>query len=304
STIILSWHHALMDAHGAETFLKVLGEQISNPDLKNLLPRHEKDKKLLELLISAKKAKRFVVEETPKKIAALTSFNLLKNAKAKYKTIEFDEAETTKIESRTKELGLRFGLSPLYLGATCRTLYSILKKRNNFKGDLWVPVPQDHRLKGNYGPVITNQISFLFYKLSEKELTTLKTTIDAISSQMIFLIKEGVTKNYVDMMNLFKRIPLSIYSRMVKGPTKGLLSTFFFSDTGDSLRDFNTFLNLPILDATHFPPTVYPPGFTVVFMKFKGKLKLIIGYTDANFSEEEIGLITSTIKTELFESFA
>ena len=163
----------------------------------------------------------------------------------------------------------------------------------------WIPIPQDRRRKGAFGPVLSNQVSFLFYKLFPEHLESMKVAVDSISEQMISQMRTGIPKSYNIMMDLSRRLPMWLCNRLMKAPTKGAMASFFFSDTGNSLDNFDSFLGYSVKDAIHYPPNAGYPGFTVVFMTFQQQLSVIIGYTKASADAKDIALFEETLRKDL-----
>jgi hypothetical protein len=184
-------------------------------------------------------------------------------------------------------LGVGAFKSALYLVATARSFKEILLLRGQTPGDFVVPVPQDLRKRGGFGPVFANHVSFLFYRISAHDLSDLKKSVSNLLGQMREMMRLGIQKSYVQFMRLCRRFPLSFYGKFLQSPTKGKMASFYFSDTGTSLEGFEGFMNLPILDAAHFPPNTVPPGVTTIFSRFKGRLGVTVAFSEAALSLEE-----------------
>ena len=165
-----------------------------------------------------------------------------------------------------------------------------------------MPIPQDQRKKGAWGPVLANQVSFLFYRLFPEVLSDMKATVDEISKQMIDQIRNRIPQSYKIMMAFSRRMPMWLYSYIVKSPTKGAFASFFFSDTGNSLEGFDQFAGIPIMDAVHYPPNAGYPGFTTVFMLFQNRLKVVVAHTDASADTMAIEQFEKAIRKDLLGS--
>jgi hypothetical protein len=80
------------------------------------------------------------------------------------------------------------------------------------------------------------------------------------------------------------------------------MASFFYSDTGESLQGFDQFLNISVKSAIHYPPVMHPPGITFVFSRFKGALKITLGYMEEVVSEDEVEQIIATLRSTLLNS--
>lgn len=298
TALIFSWSHILMDARGAEILLRQLGNDLSETENFQFLPEVEAEEPILEQLNRAKLAKAFLIDGKIR-IPSLLVAAPPTRQKNSYTIIQFTEEETQQIDAHARQHKLRLGKSPLLLAAAMRTFNTVLEEKGLEKRIFQVPIPQDQRRKGVFGPVMSNQVSYLFYRLNEADLDNISTTIQQISQQMLEQIRNQIPKNYAAMMAIARRLPLPVYSHLVKSPTKGALASFFFSDTGASLDEFQNFLGHPLLDAIHYPPNAGYPGLTIIFMTVHNKLKAVIGHTEASANAEEIKRFEQELRRNL-----
>lgn len=303
TTMIFSWHHSLMDAHGIEMFLKMLGGNDGTIEVNRLFPKAEAATNWPEEMNKAREVKKFLFDSTRSPLAMLMEQAPQPKSKGQYRIIAFSEEETTQVDARARELKVRFGNSPMYLAATARGIHQIRQARKMPEGIYWIPVPQDQRKRGAIGPIISNQVSFLFYKLTDTELGDISETIQSLSQQMMDQIRNGITASFAVMMGIFRRLPMAAYRYLMHQPTRGDIASFFFSDTGNSLKQFTEFMGLSIKDATHFPPNAHHPGFTLIFMRVQNRLKVVVGYTDVSLSEEEIEGFVTHLRGDLLGDF-
>ena len=291
SILILSWHHSLMDAHGAEMFIKLLGMNDLELNPNQFFPKETDFKeRFIDKLNYAKIIRQHMKEKTSLPFANLSGNSSLLTGKTWYRLIRFTLDETDKIDGTANRVGANFRKSALYLAASVRALFQVLKKRGPVNGDFVVPVPQDQRRRGAFGPVISNHVTFLFYRIPQEALIDLTSAVSCIVTQMKEIVRSEIHKCYSSFMDLCRRLPLQLYVKLLKSPTKGHIASFFFSDTGELFDKVNEFLKIPILDAVHYPPNVCPPGFTIIFSRFHGELQATISYSKEYISEDEVAL--------------
>ena len=77
------------------------------------------------------------------------------------------------------------------------------------------------------------------------------------------------------------------------------MASFFYSDTGDSLQDFDVVFGQPVSSAIHYPPNMYPPGMTFVFSRFQGALQLTFGYMEPDLDAAEVELLLTSVRSVL-----
>lgn len=298
TTLLFTWSHVLMDAQGAEILICHLGNALGNSQVQFLAKKDATLPSTVQVQ-HARKVRDFMFNGQETGISLLVKKNGNKYAN-RYHLLRFSEVETEQIIASGKYLGIRLGYSPLLLAASMHSFHDLLKRKGKINYNIYVPVPQNQRKKGALGPVVGNQISYLFYRLFPYHLETMQRTVNSIGQQMIDQMRKGIPASFSIMMGLLRRLPLWLYSYIVKSPTKGVLASFFFSDTGKTLDNFTVFCGLPVSDAMHYPPNSNHPGFTVIFMGFQKKLQVIIAYTEATANEEDLSIFEASLRKNLF----
>ncbi len=299
TTLLFTWNHVLTDAQGAEILIRKLGDAIGGGQLQ-LFAKQEPELPIMEQVEQARKVRDFMFDGQETGISLLVEKSGSRQAN-RYRVLRFSGAETERVNANCKRYGIRFGRSPLLLAAAMRSFHILLKHKGKTNHNIWVPIPQNQRKKGVWGPLVGNHVSYLFYRLFPQHLETMQSTADAIGQQMVGQMRSGIPASYGIMMGLSRRLPLWLYGYIAKSPTKGALASFFFSDTGNTLDDFTTFCGLPVSDAVHYPPNGGYPGFTVVFMGFQEKLQAVIAYTEAGVNEEELAIFEASLRENLFQ---
>ncbi len=296
--LIASWHHAFMDAHGGEILVQAIGINRADTTL-NWQSEWETDLALLPKAKIAQTMKKFVYE-----ISALPLFNLYKKStdpiRLSYKTIQFSRQQMEIIQAQAQQAGGGLLNSAYFLAVTSYALNLIRVRRGKqCQGDVLVPVPQDRRLRGAKGPVLGNQVTFLFYRIPMHVLEDKAACTQEIIRQMTELMRSNKPQDYLYMMEFLRRIPGSLYRILMKQPTSGLMGSFFYSDTGASLDELDSFSGIKINQVMHFPPNVYPPGLTFVFSRRQRSLQISIAYMQHLVSEEELETLASLLTSGL-----
>ncbi len=298
TTFLFTWSHILMDAHGAEILMRHLGDAIESDSIQFLAQQDE----VLPVAVQvqyARKVRDFMFNGQETDLSLLAEENSVRHAN-RYHFVQFSEVETEQITARGQSLGIRLGRSPFLLAATMRSFQKLLKRKGAINHNLYVPIPQNQRKKGILGPIVNNQVSYLFYRLFPEHLVDMQSAVNAIGEQMIDQMRNGIPASFSIMMGLLRRFPLWLYSHIIKSPTKGTLASFFFSDTGKTLDDFTSFCGQPVNDAIHYPPNSNHPGFTVIFTSFQKKLQVMVAYTESSITEEDLSIFEVALRKNLF----
>jgi hypothetical protein len=300
SIVVFTWHHALMDAHGGEMFVRYLGaaNTLKQPDW--IVDGAIK----LPLKIRANIASK--MKEFLYNTAQLPLMSLYKKTanrpKACYSTLSFTHQQSAAINERARQLNAGFLVSAFYLAATANAVAQVQKQRGVDNNDVLVPIPLDRRKRGAQGPILGNQVSFLFYRIPNAVLNDVSACTSELIEQMKSLMRSENPVHYTIMLDFLRRMPGFFYRRMLKSPTKGLMASFFYSDTGDSLQDFDELFGQPVNGAIHYPPNMYPPGMTFIFSRFQGALQLTFGYMEPVISTAEAELLLMSVRIALLGS--
>ncbi|MBN1867660.1 hypothetical protein JW916_10245 [Candidatus Sumerlaeota bacterium] len=316
SSVVLSWHHAMMDAHGAEFLLCRLGGNGSgetepncgNPVVPN--PPLSVKRTMRDVLSFPNRLR--VCRQSSQYICNLSAGGAIARLMDRRDavgrrfenfshSIDFDPDETARIDARATETNAAFRKSLFYLASTVRAVHSILKKRQTGEGNFLVPVPRDSRKRGARGPVVSNQSSFLFYLVRPEETGDLAALVASLGRQMKDQIRDNVPGLFSEMMAQFRRLPLPIYSRLLSGPTRGQMASFYFSDTGEVCADLDRFLGLPVEGIAHLPASAFPPGLTVSFTRCQGRQQAVVSWSEGCLDAEELALLERHLRRDLLE---
>ncbi|MCH2230573.1 MAG: hypothetical protein MK105_09525 [Crocinitomicaceae bacterium] len=269
-TIVFTWHHLLMDGYGAGLLIQNLITPFNiEPSLR------EKSKINWETLKQAVQARRFVSSSSKGNIGILPSKSSTE-IKQTIRMISFSEKETKLIETNARSHGAIFGPSSYFLAATSIAVQELRKNKGLDENDLWIPVPQSSRKKGEKWPLIGNHLSFLFYRLEHKLFEDKTLLTKDITRQMMEQIKSKNGIRYNHLMNYLRPIPSSVYSRMIKGPNGDSLSSFLFTVASDNNASMKSFFGGKIINQLSIPPNTFPPGLTFAFNYFDGRLTVIV----------------------------
>lgn len=293
--VLIAMHHVLFDHRGMTNFLQALNEPES---VKTLFPSKMKRPFFLwmwDVIFCAV----FVLSSAGWKLGSLISKKEVPKSQPVFRQIQFTKAETVTIEKRAWDSGARLGKSPFYIAAVAKIVNSTLKKRGENPPYLWFSVPSDQRRKGNVGHLISNQLSFLFFKLKVGDLVSSSNAVKSVNTQLKNQIKKSVASRYISLLEAFRRVPMPIYNAMVNLSTNGQVSSFGFSDLGEEKQPMEKFCGAKVLKTINYPPVPCPPGFNVVVKKEQGELKFIWAYYKEAINSSEIEMMEKEFRKDL-----
>jgi hypothetical protein len=195
-----------------------------------------------------------------------------------YRLIAFTEPETARIDARSQQLVGGFRRSHFYLAASVRALHAVAVQRGNQDGAYLIPVPHDTRRRGANGPIFSNHLSILFYRIEPQLAGRLGDILGELSRQMTNQIRD--------------RFPDSCMAA---------LDTFCFSDSGETCAGMTELWGARIRDVIHLVPSWRPPGLTVVFLRFGNRLSALLSWVDDCLNPVEVDKLERDVRKALLE---
>ena len=306
--LYLSWNHALLDARGVDLLLSHLnndGTAKGAPTIENLISPRQKGWNLSGWWPNVKMARGSVkwLHESGRD----PIFTLLPDRppagplRNQYRSVSFSQEETARITARCQRLTAGFRRSHFYLAASLRAVHAVAVRRGNKTGAYLIPAPHDTRRRGSNGPICSNHLSILFYRIEPQHAGRLSDILGELSRQMTDQIRDRFPESCMAALDMFKPLPLGFYVRHLGKPTRGKFATFCFSDSGEACAGMTDLLGGRILDVTHLVPTWRPPGLTVVFLSFSGRLSALLSSVDDCLSPDEVDSLERDIRSVLLE---
>ncbi len=303
--LVISWNHIVMDAKGTTLLFEHLNQLSENKvqDFDLFFPAKEKKHNIVTYIKNMYKVKNFV-QVSAKAPVSSVALSAVKagDGRTHSKTLSFTAEETKKINDNAFKTGSRFGQT-LYLVACCSHVIHFINQQRNKAGDLWIPIPYDGRLRGAKGPLISNCVSFLFYRIPKTELADVPQTVKCLSTQMTTQIKDGIPQRYTMFLNMMRYAPLWLYYFLIYHTNKGVFASFLYSSTGDNFSELKSLFGEPITDINIIPALTFPPGLTFIFLKHGQAININIAYSPEIISDKELLLIEGQIKEILLANY-
>jgi hypothetical protein len=306
--LFLSWNHTLLDARGVDLLLKHLnaGSTASGaPAVQDLINPKQMGWDLAGWWPNARRARgsvEWLRESGREPIFTLLPTGLsVRSRRNSYRVVSFSPEETGRIGQRCQLLNAGFRRSHFYLAATLRALHDIAVRRGNKTGAYLVPAPHDTRRRGANGPIFSNHLSILFYRIEPHQCGKLGDILDELGRQMTNQIRDRFPESCMAALDMFKPLPLGFYIRHLGKPTRGKFATLSFSDSGETCAGMTELFGGRILDVTHLVPTWRPPGLTVVFLNFSGRLSALLSWVDDCLSPAEADVLERGMRGALLE---
>jgi hypothetical protein len=215
--------------------------------------------------------------------------------------IRFNEEETARIAERCGKVAPGFRRSHFYLAASIQALHAIARQRGEKDGAYLIPVPHDTRRHGAKGPIFSNHLSILFYRIEAQQAANVRDMVGELGRQMTNQIRDKFPEACMAALNMFKVIPPGYYVKHLGKPTRGKIASLSFSDSGEACPDMKEFCGARIMDVTHLIPCWSSPGITTLFLQFGGRLSVLMSWVDDCISPAEADGIERDLRRVLLE---
>ena len=295
--VVVSMHHVLFDHQGMMNFIHALngnyeGNEFPEPTSSGFWNSN----------VNAFNMTLYMLSRGSSKLGSLLKKSPDKKSLPRYDQLKLTTEETKQVEANAWQAGSRIGTSAYLISSVAKTVNQTLEKRNEKPPYLWFSTPHKQRKSGTKGHLFSNQLSFLFFKLTSSDLATKSASVQALNTQLKEQIKDQITAKYARLMDSLRYVPLSIYELMVNRSANGKLASFGFSDLGKDQLEMDTFCDARIIGVNRYPPVPTPPGFTIAVVKSNEQFEFVFGYVRTAISEEELKWFKTEFKNQLMSN--
>jgi hypothetical protein len=308
SHLFLSWNHTYLDARGLDLLLNHLNADNRDngaPAVENLISPKQLGSGWSGWWPNVKQARgsvKWLNESGEEPLFSLVPPGPRpRSCGNRYRVVYFTEAETATIDARSQQLTAGFRRSHFYLAASVRALHAVAVKRGNQTGAYLIPVPHDTRKRGAKGPIFSNHLSILFYRIEPRHAGRISDILGELSRQMTNQIRDRFPESCMAALDMFKPLPVGYYVHHLGKPTRGKIATFSFSDSGETCAGMKELWGGKILEVTHLVPAWRPPGLTVIFLRFGNRLSALLSSVDDCLSPAEVDGMERDVRLALLE---
>lgn len=304
-----SWNHTHLDAQGVDFILHHLssaGDTNGSAVLKDFIQANQLNglplKKWWATAGFAHTSMKWLDESGKEPLfTPAPQENRSNNQVNHCRRIRFTEEETARIAERSGKITGGFRRSHFYLAASVQALHAIARQRGEAGGAYLIPVPHDTRKHGAKGPIFSNHLSILFYRIEAQQADRIRDIVGELGRQMTNQIRDRFPEACMAALNMFKVLPPGFYVKHLGKPTRGKIASLSFSDSGEACPGMIEFCGAKILDVTHLIPCWSSPGVTVLFLQFGGRLSILMSWVDDCLTAAEADVLEKDIRRCLLE---
>lgn len=289
-TLFFTWTHALMDAKSAEYFLALVGDE------KTSIPESGEDWYAQRATPAGgwrargKQAWRELrrLDEFQKALpVSLSTQRQPATPTMKYQVVAFSSDDSARIRANATRLCGFFGDTNFHFAVTALELHRLHERSARRSASYVLPVPIGLRPKGTRAPLFSNQITMMLHQFLPEQLGDLEQTIAAVKARNKEFLRDEHINPGIALAQMFRALPLPLYTRMIKHELRGEICSLFFGDTAGVDPALQNFLGSNIEKLFHVPAVTVPPGIGVVFFRFREQLHLTLVHADGTLTDDE-----------------
>lgn len=297
-SLLFYWHHSLCDARGGEALVRSLADNDPAPAV---VPHGSSVPTGVRALKLAQATKQSIFAKTSESIARCGNPGESTTSR-KYFRLRFSQEETKQIDELSRTLTNGIFPMALLLAASARATSSLPYHSGTARHPLFVPVPHDMRRFMRSGSLLSNHISFLFFKLTPWLDSDLRQTTNRVVEQLHDSVYAELHWGMLSFLRYIGRLPPRLLWKVIEMPTKGHPASLYFSDVGSGLSQIVSFQGSPVVSALHYPPHLSPPGLTTVWCRYREQLEVTVCYDAAVVGPEGITRFESQLRKELLQA--
>jgi len=299
--IVFTWAHALMDAKSAEYFLALLGNEAGQ------LPGDGEDwyaqraRAAGGLRARSRQAWRSLerLEQFKKALPVSLATCRPTAGVMKYQIVALPPDEAARVQAHSNRLCGFLGEMNFQIAAALVELHRLHERLNCPTASYVVPIPVGLRPKGTRAPLFSNQVTMMLHQFFPEQLTSMEAAIAAVKAHKADALREAQIDSGIALAQLFRRLPLGFYMRMVKRELGGEICSLFFGDTAAVDPALDRFFGARIESLAHVPAVTVPPGVGVVFYRFRDQRRFTFVYADGTLSESEASEFVCCLRQRL-----
>ncbi len=304
SRLGLVFDHRLLDATGAEAFLRLIDEtaagrleqyasqikQTEPAQLDHWLRRFSSGRRLNKLLYKLDEQDVCALSPPAKGAAKRVKFVL--------DSLTADE--TAKVSDlAANEIGLPIILPSAAARAT-------LAMRNVFPdtplaGEQYLlSTSANSRPQGEpWETFFFNNFSFLMFSMPKSAADSTAEVAKLFRDQFIEQIRERIPDAMIDAAVLWRIMSPGLVAKLTRFLFKGRMCSLYFACVKETGYPSATFLGLPAINLVHTPLAFSPPGLNLCMTFFGGRFNLVLSYLEGVMSDEQAGEMMRVFKQSL-----
>ncbi len=308
SKLGLLFDHRLFDAHGAETFFRLMDETFAGrlgeiaPQVKVSEPAHLDH--WMRRFASGKTLNRHLVQLQQKQVAALAMPGSARGRRIRFvhETLSVEESAGLN-QTAFAEIGLPI-LLPSAAARAVDAVQRALPEAPLAGGQYLLFTSANMRGAGEeWASIFFNHFSFVFFSVPIAAVGEPRKTIKEVAvllrDQFFGHMKDKIPFAMQDAAALGRIFPRLLVARMINSMFDGRMCSFYFACLKETGYPGETFLGVRASNLTHTPLAFAPPGMNLCMTFFGGRFNLVLSYLEGAMEDATAAEILRGFKGSL-----
>lgn len=302
--LVLRWFHPLCDGKAAERLLAWLGggEGEELPDLPALERRVGNSDRLLKKL--DRKARLELARRYAGHVNALSQRPILSLASTvdrplgemRVVRLHLSGEQTSAFDERVRRIA-RLGETAVMVHAATKVADAAIVARGFAPSHHIVPVPLSLDPKVGCARMLGNNLTMMLMSLERSKLPEPEAAVASLLEQQRAIVRNKLDVAMLAGLDLARHLPASVTWWLTTHQLRGEMTSFVFSNPGGVTLD--KLFGLQVLDAFPLPTVVSPPGFQIIFSRFRGRVTALLVFLDGVVSHSEAKQMSESLREEL-----
>jgi hypothetical protein len=219
-----------------------------------------------------------------------------KGGKMRHIRLVLSQEETRGFDQRVRQRARLAETSVMLLAAT-RAVDRALLARGYAPSHHIVPLPLSLDSKAGARRLLGNNLTMMLLSIDREDLLDDARAIAHIADQQRAIVRQKLDVGMLAALELASQMPRPLYQYIADRPFRGEMASLVCSNPGPI--SIETFAGVPVRDAYVLPAPVLPPGFQVIYTRYRGRLSALIGYIDTVVAPSEAQRIAEDLREQL-----
>jgi len=308
-TLVLRWFHPLCDGKAAERLLAWLGGG-DGEDLPELPPVERRignsDRLLAKLdrrarLDLARRYAGHVNQLAQRPIMSLASTTDAPLGQLRVVRLHLSGEETSAFDERVRRIA-RLGETAVMVHAATRVADRALVARGFAPPHHIVPVPLSLDPKVGCKRMLGNNLTMMLLSVDRAAMDDEEAGVASLIAQQRAIVRNKLDVALLAGLDMARHLPWALTWWLATHQLGGEMTSFVFSNPGGVTLE--KLFGLQVLDAFPLPTVVSPPGFQIIFSRFRSRLTALLVFLDGVVGQPEAKQLSQTLRGELLSGSA
>ncbi|CAN5513447.1 hypothetical protein BH10PLA1_BH10PLA1_09200 [soil metagenome] len=304
SRLGLVFDHRLLDATGAEAFLRLIDETWQGrlepiaAVMKQTEPAHLDH--WLRRFSSGRRLNKLLYKLNEQDVCGLAIPPRTAAARVKFVHESLTPEETAAFSVRAGE---EIGMPIILPSSTARATLAMRKvfPETPLSGTQYMlSTSANARPTGQiWESFFFNQFSFLMFSVPKDAPDSTPAVAAMMRDQFFEQMRENIPAAMADAAVLWRIFPPWLVAKLTRFLFKGRMCSLYFACLRESGFTGETFLGLPATNIIHTPLAFSPPGLNLCMTYFGGRFNLVLSYLEGAMTDDEARRMMAAFKSSL-----